>query len=430
MKFFSTRNTRVSVPVREAIMSGIAPDGGLYVPEHIPPLPPEMTSSPVRASIDQIGANVLSSYIDDIPRETLRSIVQEGLSFEMPIRTCGDIDILELFHGPTGAFKDVAAQILPRIMRYYLDRDARDISVLTATSGDTGGAVVAGFGGMKHLHVIVLFPRGKVSAMQRAQLTRVPKNVCSLEVNGSFDDCQRIVKTLMQDGAFVEAYGITTANSINIGRLLPQIIYYVYLAKQYDEPIDVLIPSGNMGNATAALFAQASGARIRKVVLACNENDPVVKYANTGKYSPQAPISTLSSAMDIGNPSNIERIFWLMNHDHARFSQTCEAYRVSDAETIEAIKTVWQTHRIVLDPHTAIAWHVGLLRKAQSPEDRTRHVIVATAHPAKFANEIRKTTDIHVPENPSLIPDIPENVQNVEPETAAVQDAVRRYFSV
>jgi len=392
MKYVSTKNTTVCRSFGDAVFQGLAPDGGLFVPREFPHLHTDTVSS--QQSLSDIAIQVLSPFLaDEIPPSTLKSILEDTLSFPLPIRNIAGKYVLELFHGPTMAFKDVAAQILPRFMEYFLKKEKKEITVLTATSGDTGGAVAHGFGGSDQMNVFILFPKGRVSKLQHDQLTRVAENVYPIEIDGTFDDCQQVVKHAFTDPELAN-FNLTSANSINIGRLLPQMIYYAYavsLLKQSGKKIRFTVPSGNMGNVTAGLYAKKIGLPIDSFLIASNANDSVVKYFQSGIYTPQETIQTVSTAMDIGDPSNFERILHLYKNDMTQLRKDIRAVSISDQETIETIKCVYTDHNYLLDPHTAVAWSAS----EKVPFDGV-DVVISTAHPAKFASEIKKNTGIEM----------------------------------
>lgn len=390
MKYISTRGSSPAVSFKEALFHGLASDGGLYIPETFPALSPKQIESLKTAPLDELGAVLLGLFITDIPHTRLQQIVKQGLSFPLPMKKVGSTSVLELFHGPTMAFKDVAAQILPLMMEYYLEKEKRRITILTATSGDTGGAVAHGFANKKNIQVVILFPHGNVSELQRKQLTQVAENIFPIEVKGTFDDCQSIIKKAFADSAF-KRLNLTSANSINIGRLLPQMIYYAYVWQQLNtEHIQFIVPSGNMGNITAGLYAQKIGIPIQSFVAACNINDPVVQYYQHGIFKPQNSVKTLSTAMDIGNPSNFERILSLMQHNHKTFTKLVQAVTVTDEETVETIKQVYNRYKYLLDPHTAVAW--SAYERLES--EASQSVVISTASPDKFESEILRATGI------------------------------------
>ncbi|MBP9691119.1 threonine synthase [Candidatus Woesebacteria bacterium] len=389
MRCKSTRGKSPEVSFEEAIFQGLAPDGGLYVPTEFPQIAAQSTQQ----SLQETAFDTLSPFLhEELSEAVLRNIITKELSFPIPLVPITPTTyILELFHGPTRAFKDIAAQILPILMEEFLTKKKRKLTILTATSGDTGGAVAHGFASQMNISVIILFPRGKVSRMQRHQLTHVAPNIYPIEVDGSFDDCQAIVKKAFSDPDFDEKH-LTSANSINIGRLLPQMVYYAYataLLQNTEMKLRFVVPSGNMGNITAGLYAKKCGIPIDSFLLATNANDPVVTYFETGTYHPKDSIETLSTAMDIGNPSNFERMKHLFGDNLTSMKQDIAAVSVSDRETIEAIKSVYSKYHYLLDPHTAVGWHA-----AQKNPSSALDIIIATAHPSKFATEIYEATGI------------------------------------
>jgi threonine synthase len=406
MRYYSTNRQAPSASLEEALLHGLAPDGGLYYPDEMPcfsePELQTLQQAGKLASVDtatkqrflqDVACQVLQKWFgEEIPDATLRTIATDAQSFPMPIRRVGNFQVLELFHGPTMAFKDVAARNLARLMGYFLEQRGEQAVLLVATSGDTGGAIAAGFADQENIKVVVLYPKGKVSHLQEEQLTRVAANVFPVEVDGVFDDCQALVKQ-----AFVHpdlrTLHLTSANSINVARLIPQIIPYVYAHFMLDgEPLEVVVPSGNFGNLTAGLFAGAMCVPICCFVAATNRNDAVVRYFQSGRYVPQATVPTLSSAMDVGNPSNFVRILELFEHDFQGLRERLRAYRINDAETATTIRRVYEEHDYLLDPHTAVAWAVAE-REGRSD---TTPLIVATASPVKFAQEIEAVTGISV----------------------------------
>lgn len=391
MKYISTKGGEEKTSFRDALFQGLAKDGGLFVPENFPTLKKDIHKNFQNQEIDEIGAEILELFIDDIPKQDLRKIIKKSINFELPIKKVGEFRVFELFHGETMAFKDFAAKILSGIMEYYLLDLNKKILIMTATSGDTGAAVANGFSDKKNINVVVLFPKNKVSNLQYKQMTHVAKNIYPVEVNGSFDDCQKIVKQSFADES-LKKYNITSANSINIGRLLAQVIYYFYAAsKLADEDINFVVPTGNMGNATACFYAKMLACPIDKITLACNINDPLVEYFKTGVYAPKTAVETLSTAMDIGAPSNFERILYFFKSNVNEFKKHFLAETVTDTETIKTIKHVYKKYNYILDPHTAVAWAATEKLGIKNP------VIVATASPIKFADEIEKATGIKLP---------------------------------
>ncbi len=394
MHFYSTNKKSPSVDFEHALFKGLAPDGGLYYPDRIPQFSRGEISSLKGATLAEVGTAVLEKWLgDDLTHDEIESVVQDALTFPIPLKKVGDVYILELFHGPTLAFKDIAARTLARLMEVFVKKNNKKIVVLTATSGDTGGAVAQGFADCKDINVVILYPKGKVSRLQEEQLTRVADNVVSIEVDGVFDDCQSLAKQAFSDPDLV-GLNLTSANSINIGRLIPQIIFYAYsYAQMPQDNLAFIVPSGNFGNLTAGLFARAMGFPFGKFLVANNANDPVVRYVQTGVYKTQNAVATLSNAMDIGAPSNFERIQELMGHDHAVFTRLVDATSVSDVQTTATIKSVYEKYDYLLDPHTAVAWSAW---ESWQLSDKYIPIIHATASPIKFADVIKKHTGIEV----------------------------------
>lgn len=402
MHYYSLRGDSPLAPLEQALLEGLAPDGGLYFPTCIPRFPGyllEQLREQGQADRDPMGFlqetafHVMSRWFGDaVAPEALWEIVRGAQSFPLPVRPVGPFQVLELFHGPTMAFKDVAARYLARLMDYYLTRSNEHAYLLVATSGDTGGAIATGFAGLERIQVVVLFPKGKVSKLQEEQLTRTASNVIPVEVEGVFDDCQALVKQ-----AFVsprlEHLNLTSANSINIGRLIPQIIPYVYaylvLGRQN---LEVVVPSGNFGNLTAALFAREMGLPLPRLVAATNANDATVRYFHHGQYQPQPTVQTLSTAMDVGAPSNFDRVRELYGNSYQRVRQVLRGYAVTDEETVATIRRVYESYEYLLCPHSAVAWAVA----ERCMEEGTRPLVVATASPIKFAGEIQAATGIPV----------------------------------
>ena len=393
MRFVSTAGKAPEVSLKEALFAGPAPDGGLYVPETLPTITP-----PVGGSFgDTAFAVARALFSDDIAEDVLEPIVRESLDFEVPLVPLGDGDglhSLELFHGPTHAFKDVGARFMARLMRHFLDREA---TILVATSGDTGSAVAHAFFGLDDIRVVVLFPRGKVSELQRRLFTTLGENVSSLSVDGTFDDCQRLVKQAFADR---DSERLVSANSINVGRLLPQTFYYFHLYAQLDASargsLDVCTPSGNFGNLTAGLMAKRMGLPISQFIAATNVNDIVPQYLKTGAFEPRASTETLSNAMDVGNPSNFARMLRLYGGSVEAMRRDVFGRTYTDEQTRETIQAVYRRLGYVLDPHSAIGY-LG----AGASQAATR-VFLATAHPAKFRETVEPLIKTEVPLPPAI----------------------------
>ncbi|HHT81678.1 MAG TPA: threonine synthase [Spirochaetales bacterium] len=398
MKFVSTRNASLQVTASEAILQGLAPDGGLYVPESFPSLATvnvhEISSYP------ELAFEVLAPFFeDDVLKDDLAEICIDAFNFPVPLVKLHEKQmILELYHGPTAAFKDFGARFLASSMEKLLKKQPRKLTILVATSGDTGGAVASAFAGRKGIEVKVLFPKGRVSARQQQQLTCWGGNIKAYEVDGSFDDCQKMVKDAFMDAKVSKEWGLSSANSINLGRLLPQSVYYVYASYLYHGAYGVkptfIIPSGNVGNSCGAYWAFSMGSPIERIALAVNANKTIPDYLKEGEYKPRQSIATLANAMDVGSPSNMERLFNLYG-DIATFRKMVSATSVDDESIKATIKEVYDELGYVICPHTATAERVR--RDLPSSDDT---IVVSTAHPAKFEAVVEPLigTQIPVPE--------------------------------
>jgi threonine synthase len=395
MKFISLNDPTDMVSFEEALTRGIARDGSLYFPEAIPRLSQDEVGQLLGASRQEAAAIILGKWLSqEIPSEDIAALIKDASTFDVPVVTVGDKKVLELFHGPTMAFKDVAARYLAAFMGYFNQKSGRHSTVLVATSGDTGGAIAHGFGGVKGVNVVVLYPEGRVSKLQLEQLRRVATNVWALEVDGSFDDCQSLVKQALNDADLAAKLSLTSANSINIGRLLPQSTYYAYAYGQLGERTGrFVVPSGNLGNLTGGTLARAMGVPIPGFLAANNYNDTFARYVQSGSYEPAHTVPTLSNAMDVGAPNNLPRLVKLFGGQAETLPQAVQAVKISDEDTVQTIKRVHEATGYLLDPHTAVAWQASdQVASPYSQED----VIVATASPLKFAEEILATTGIKV----------------------------------
>lgn len=391
MKFVSLNDLQgEAVSFQEALARGIAPDGGLYVPQSIPELSPAELDQLIGADRYKIAKIMLGPWLaGELPEHDLEAIIRRAASFDTPLVKVSNKYVLEMFHGPTMAFKDVAAGYLAAFMDYFNKKTGRPLTVLVATSGDTGGAIAHGFADIESINVVVLYPRGRVSRLQREQLRRTAKNVQAVEVKGDFNDCQDLVKKAFVDRQLGREFNLTSANSINVGRLLPQTTYYASIYSQLGKAAgQVVVPTGNLGNLTAGVLARAMGIPIAGFVAATNSNDIVARYLKDGKYQPKATVRTLSNAMDVNAPNNLPRLRWLFKDDLAATRPVIKAASVSDQETIETIKRVYKETGYLLDPHTAVGWRASELLGGK--ED----IIVATASPLKFAEEILAKTGI------------------------------------
>lgn len=361
MRYSSVNGKSPAVAFRDALFHGMAPDGGLYVPEQIPHLPTLFLDSLSSQSLHTIGRQVVSHFVDDIPAHDLSRLIELAWTFPIPlVKLEENLFLLELFHGPTLAFKDVGARFMAQALSYFLERERRQITIAVATSGDTGSAVAHGFYNVPHVDVFVLYPSGRISKLQEQQMTTLGGNIHALEVEGTFDDCQRLVKQALADRDVVEARNLTTANSINAGRLIPQIVYYVWAVAQLrgvhgiQTPATVVVPSGNFGNLTAAAYARSMETPIDSFVAATNANDVVPEYLASGTFIPRASVQTYSNAMDVGNPSNFARLQFLYKGHVESMRHDIQAESVTDEETIDEIRATYEQTGTVLDPHTAV----------------------------------------------------------------------------
>jgi threonine synthase len=446
MRYYSLQHSSGPVDFRTATREGQAPDKGLYFPENIPGMPETFIDTlPARSLID-IGTAVMAPFTEgDIPEPILRDLLREVLSFDIPlVRLSDDLYVLELFHGPTLAFKDVGARFMIRCMGYFAGEGARQsasqgsgaaqsasaqppsqgagtaqpasaqppsqgagtaqpaspdarsgpVTVLVATSGDTGGAVASGFDGVEGVRVVILYPKGKVSPVQELQLTTCGDNVVALEIEGTFDDCQRMVKEAFGDTELQRHLRLTSANSINVARWLPQSMYYWWAYRQWDHseaPVFV-VPSGNFGNICAGLLAYHMGLPARHFLAACNANDTIPRYMRTGEMQPKLPVATLSNAMDVAVPSNFGRILELFARKGASLDSKVSSFSLDDAETQKAMRELYREYGYVADPHTAVGYGAWLSYRSANPG--AKGILLSTAHPVKFAPTIEATLGI------------------------------------
>ena len=398
--FYSTNHTSPKVNFKEATIKGQAPDKGLYFPENIPSLPKDFIANINKYSKEEIAYTVIRPYIDDIiPKNELERIVAETINFDFPlVEVEENIFSLELFHGPTLAFKDVGARFMSRCLGYFLKNENKKITVLVATSGDTGGAVAHGFYGVDGIDVVILYPSGKVSSIQELQLTTLAKNITALEVDGTFDDCQQLVKQAFIDDELNKKLFLTSANSINVARWLPQQFYYFFAYQQWadkNDPPVISVPSGNFGNICAGLLAHHSGLPVQHFIAACNANDIVYKYLQTENYVPQKSVATLSNAMDVGDPSNFVRILELFDKEFISLKNVMSSYSISDKETKEIIKEVYLIKNYLLDPHGAVGY--SGLKKYLQQHPGLKGIFLETAHPVKFYDVVEPLIQETVP---------------------------------
>jgi threonine synthase len=389
MKYISTRQQQ-ETDIKTAILKGLADDGGLFMPEYIPQLDSEFFEDLSNLSLQEIGFRVAKEFLgESISDDNLKEIIDEVLNFEIPaVKISEDIYSLELFHGPTMAFKDVGARFMARMMSYF--SGGKPMKVIAATSGDTGSAVASGFFGVQGIEVYILYPKGKVSPLQEKQLTTWGGNIKALEIDGTFDDCQALAKQILSDEELNEKFTLTSANSINIARLIPQSFYYFWAFAQLQKlgrPIVFSVPSGNFGNLTAGLFAKKMGLPIHQFIASTNSNDVVPNYLETGNYESKPSKQTISNAMDVGNPSNFERMKNLFNNDVSEFKKEIESYSFSDEETKNAMREVRNDFDYTLDPHGAVAY-LGLQEYSEKSNEDFVGILLETAHPAKFVEVV------------------------------------------
>lgn len=405
MKYYSTHKQAPLANLEEAVIKSLAGDKGLYMPEHIPTIDPNVIASMKDKSFQEIADIVAQAFFgEDMDPQALREIVYDTLSFDTPVVPVNDnIYSLELFHGPTLAFKDVGARFMARLSSYFILRKGldREVNVLVATSGDTGGAVANGFLGVPGIHVFVLYPKGKVSPIQECQFTTLGKNITALEIDGTFDDCQALVKAAFVDDDLNKHMQLTSANSINVARFLPQSFYYFNAYAQLDRidkanELIACVPSGNFGNITAGIFAYKMGLPIKHFIAANNRNDVFFEYLKTGKYNPRPSVETYANAMDVGNPSNFARILDLFGNSHPQIAALISGYRYTNEQIAETMRNVYSAHNYLLDPHGACGYQA--LADYQLKPGETG-LFLETAHPAKFKETVDNIlgTDIEIP---------------------------------
>lgn len=403
MKYYSTNGKAPLATLEQAVVNGLAQDKGLYMPEKIKPLSQEFFDNIENLSLQEIAYNVADSFFgEDVEAESLRKIVYDTLSFDIPaVKVKDNIYSLELFHGPTLAFKDVGARFMARLLQYFINREGRDeeVNVLVATSGDTGSAVANGFLGVEGIHVYVLYPKGKVSPIQECQFTTLGQNITAIEVDGVFDDCQALVKAAFMDADLRASKRLTSANSINVARFLPQSFYYFYAyaqLKKLGKPIVACVPSGNFGNICSALFGKRMGLPISRFIAANNANDIFYNYLQSGVYSPRPSTQTIANAMDVGDPSNFARIYDLYGKSHAAIVADISGATYSDAQIAEAMRQCLDTTGYQLDPHGAC----GYRALEEGLREGEVGFFLETAHPAKFKSVVDEIchTDIAIPE--------------------------------
>ncbi len=423
MQLYSTKNASPPVSFREALFTGQAPDGGLYMPSVFPDFPLDDLKSLANKSYQELAFYVLSTWLgDEFEEKGLTRVLENAYTFAPAISTLNDrVRVIELFHGPTLSFKDFGAQFMAKSMGYFLRHEDRELTILVATSGDTGSAVAHAYHNVDGIRIVLLYPSGQVSQLQEKQFTTLGDNIMALEVDGTFDDCQALVKTAFRDQDIRQKLTMSSANSINVGRLVPQAIYYFWgviqnLHHTGGMPV-VCVPSGNFGNLCAGLFAHQMGVPVKQFIAAVNSNSVVSEYIETGEYRPRPSVRTLSNAMDVGNPSNWERIRTLYDDDYQTIKRHIWSTSVSDAETVNAMKRVFAQYNYIADPHTSVGLEAMQRYQAQRSNDNP-FLVLSTAHPGKFQDIVVDAlkTDFELPaalqeclQKPKKTVDLPNN---------------------
>ena len=429
MKYYSTNKQSPLVDFKEATINGQAPDKGLYFPERIPVVDKEVITNIEEYSNEEIGFKIIEPYVGGcIPAEKLMQIVKETINFPLPLVKINErIATLELFHGPTLAFKDIGARFMSRCLGHFVKDQDRKVTVLVATSGDTGGAVANGFYGVDGVEVVILYPSGKVSPVQEKQLTTLGKNIHALEIEGNFDDCQRMVKEAFTDETIKKKRFLTSANSINVARWLPQQFYYFFGYKQWADktnPPVISVPSGNFGNICAGILANSSGLPVSHFIAACNANDIVTRYLQTEKLETKEAVATLSNAMDVGNPSNFIRVLEIFHHQFPELKSRLSSYSITDEETVNTIREVYQQYNYTLDPHGAVGYLA--LKRWLGTHPEAEGFFLETAHPVKFPDAIEQHTGkkIGIPASVAGI----MNSKKVTTKMKPVYEALKNYL--
>ncbi len=409
MNYYNLKDKEERVDFRTAAIKGQGKGKGLFFPESIPRFEQEFIKTLQHLSDDTIAYQCMKDFVgDSIPSEVLKEIIADTISFDIPLKKINDkISVAELFHGPTLAFKDIGAKFMSGCLSYFLKNEDKSVTVLAATSGDTGGAVANAFYRTPGVDVVILYPKNKVSFVQEKQLTTLGENIYALEVNGNFDDCQNLVKQAFLDEEINGQLFLTSANSINVARWLPQQIYYLLALKQWqkmesEHPV-ISVPSGNFGNICAGLLSHLRGMPAEHFIAACNDNDAFPNYLRTGKLQAQKTVATISNAMDVGNPSNFVRISELFGNHFDSVKNKISGYSIDDVKTLEVIKNIYADYHYMLDPHSAVAF--ASLEKYLQKHPSKKGFILGTAHPVKFPDPVKSATDITI--------DIPESLQDL-----------------
>ncbi|WP_460219548.1 threonine synthase [Psychroserpens sp. MEBiC05023] len=393
MNYYSLNRKAPNTTFANAVIKGLAPDKGLYFPEYIKPLSKSFFETIDDKSYTEIAYESIKQFVgNEIPEDILKDILEDTLSFDFPVVKLNDqISTLELFHGPTMAFKDVGARFMARCLGYFNQNNDRDVTVLVATSGDTGGAVANGFLGVKGVKVVILYPSGKVSDIQEKQLTTLGKNITALEVDGVFDDCQDMVKKAFLDESITSKMQLTSANSINVARWLPQLFYFIFAYKQlHNQYKDIVfsIPSGNFGNICAGMMAQQLGLPVKHFIASNNANNVVTEYLKTERYNPKPSVQTISNAMDVGNPSNFIRIQEIYKNNFDKLKHNLSSFSYTDEETKAALSEIYKAYNYIADPHGAVGY-LGCKDYLKTNEN-AHCVFLETAHPTKFLDVVEE----------------------------------------
>ncbi|MGI8893174.1 MAG: threonine synthase [Bacteroidia bacterium] len=420
MKYFNINNPVEKVSLERAVMKSISTEAGLYLPEQIPKLPRDFTEELSTINFQSIALEVSKAMMkDDITENDLKKIIDNALTFSIPLKALSEnLYVLELFHGPTLAFKDVGARFMAGLFEYFLQNESKEVTILVATSGDTGSAVANAFYNKKGINVLILYPSGKVSELQEKQLTTMGGNITALEVDGNFDDCQKMVKQAFSDVELNKKLILTSANSINFARLFPQSFYYFYAVAQLgkvNKPVVISVPSGNFGNLTAGLIAKKMGLNIHRFVASTNSNHAVPDYLINGKFMPATTQYTISNAMDVGNPSNFPRILKLYNDDYNKIAEEIKGYWFTDDETRVGMREIISEFNYQADPHGTIGY-LGL--KKFGIGDEHISIFLETAHPAKFPEEVEKATNkkVEIPSELSGLKHLEKKAKKISAE--------------
>lgn len=420
MQFYSTKTRSITASLEEAVFKSLPPDNGLYMPEHIPTLSQDFLDSIEHRSFNDIAAEVGYSLLkDDLSRQDVDNIVDNSFSFHAPVvEITPDSYVLELFHGPSMAFKDFGARFMAALMSHFLAKSQKEIRILVATSGDTGGAVAQGFYKVPGISVTILYPSGKVSDIQEKQLTTLGHNITALEVEGTFDDCQRLVKEAFLDQELTAKFNLASANSINIARLIPQSFYYFSAyaqTKHLGKSIVFSVPSGNFGNLSAGLLAHRMGLPVQHFVAATNRNNVVPRYLESSTYDPLPSIETISNAMDVGSPSNFVRLTRFFEEDWQETRNLISGYHFDDDQTKASMREVYEQTKYVMCPHTALAYE-GLQKYRKESGNDFTGIFLATAHPAKFLDLVENTLESTI-----IIPERLENLRSLEKKAISLK---------